>query len=152
MERIQYESPVGPMILTAQGEFLTEVRFGTVNAAPSDSGVLRQTAVWLDGYFAGNPGELPPMEPKGTEFQKKVWKLLLEIPYGQTLTYGELARRLGNPRASQAVGQAVGRNPIAILVPCHRVVGSKGTLTGYAYGVEKKRWLLFHEGAGEFRG
>ena len=90
------------------------------------------------------------MEPKGTDFQKRVWQRLLEIPYGQTVSYGQLAREIGQAlgkekMSAQAVGQAVGRNPISILIPCHRVVGVKGQLTGYAGGLDKKIWLLRHE-------
>lgn len=107
---------------------------------------------WLEDYFAGHapdPAALP-LAPEGSEFQKQVWALLLAIPYGQTTTYGALARSIsaqtGRPMASQAVGGAVGRNPISIIIPCHRVVGTNGSLTGYAGGLDKKRWLLAHEG------
>ena len=98
---------------------------------------------WLDDYFQGR-FRAPKfyLAPEGTVFQKKVWQMLLEIPCGETATYGDLARKLGKTMSAQAVGQAVGKNPIAIVIPCHRVVGAKGQLTGYAWGVEKKKWLL----------
>ncbi|MGM9529892.1 MAG: methylated-DNA--[protein]-cysteine S-methyltransferase [Phascolarctobacterium sp.] len=120
----------------------------------ANDAVLAKTKQWLDEYFAGHcPDFTPPLKPQGTPFQELVWQLLLDIPYGATTTYGELAQavaqRLGKERMSaQAVGQAVGRNPIAIIIPCHRVVGSKGQLTGYAGGLERKRALLELEQSG----
>lgn len=108
---------------------------------------------WLEDYFAGrNPDPAAvPLAPEGSEFQQLVWAKLRAIPYGQTTSYGALARAIsaetGRPMAGQAVGGAVGRNPISILIPCHRVVGANGSLTGYAGGLDKKRWLLAHEGA-----
>ncbi|MGM9582461.1 MAG: methylated-DNA--[protein]-cysteine S-methyltransferase [Phascolarctobacterium sp.] len=114
----------------------------------ANDAVLDQTKQWLDEYFAGRcPAFTPPIKPQGTPFQKLVWQLLLEIHYGSTTTYGELARavaqQLGKQRMSaQAVGQAVGHNPIAIIVPCHRVLGKNGQLTGYAGGLERKKALL----------
>ena len=111
--------------------------------------ILAQAKDWLDAYFAGNapsPAGLP-LRPEGTEFRRLIWGLLLEIPYGKTVTYGELAKKaakiLGKPHLSaQAVGQAVGANPIAIVIPCHRVVGADGKLTGYAGGIHYKKALL----------
>ncbi|MFH0883972.1 MAG: methylated-DNA--[protein]-cysteine S-methyltransferase [bacterium] len=106
--------------------------------------VVRQ----LKEYFAGKRRDFDlKVMPEGTEFQCKVWKVLQTIPYGQTISYGEQARRMGNPNASRAVGAANGTNPIAIILPCHRVIGSSGALVGYASGIERKRWLLEHEGA-----
>ena len=110
--------------------------------------VLKQTKEWLDLYFAGKEPEfLPPLAPEGSEFQKKVWKILLMIPYGKTMTYGEIGRKVAEmsgkkTMSAQAVGGAVGHNPISILIPCHRVVGTNGSLTGYAGGIEKKIGLL----------
>ena len=101
-----------------------------------------ETRRWLDRYFSGtNPKTLPPLKPQGTAFQQKVWQELLKIPYGETTTYGTIARRL-NCRSAQAIGQAVHRNPIAIIIPCHRVIGADGSLTGYASGLEIKLQLL----------
>lgn len=141
-----YDSPLGPITLTFDGTVLTGLHIGThvddrISPPPT---VLR----WLDRYFSGqNPDFVPPIRLVGTDFQRRVWQELLTIPYGHTTTYGELARRLGC-RSAQAVGQAVGRNPIAIIVPCHRVVGSDGSLTGYAYGLERKEYLLNLESKG----
>jgi methylated-DNA-[protein]-cysteine S-methyltransferase len=100
----------------------------------------------LDAYLAeGSSGFHLPLDLRGTAFQRTVWAALRAIPPGDTVTYAELARRVGRPGAARAVGSAVARNPVSIVVPCHRVVGSDGSLTGYAGGVERKRWLLAHE-------
>jgi methylated-DNA-[protein]-cysteine S-methyltransferase len=100
----------------------------------------------LAEYFAGSLQEFDVrLAPQGTEFQKKVWQELCRIPFGASISYGELARRLGKPAASRAVGRANGQNPISIIVPCHRVIGANGTLTGYGGGIERKKWLLEHE-------
>ncbi|MGA7123043.1 MAG: methylated-DNA--[protein]-cysteine S-methyltransferase [Polyangiaceae bacterium] len=102
----------------------------------------------LRAYFAGEPDAidgLPVAFPEGTEFQLRVWTALREIPYGETRSYGQIARRIGNPAAVRAVGLANGANPVGIVVPCHRVIGADGSLTGYGGGVERKRWLLNHE-------
>src|SRR2546427_12385838 len=102
----------------------------------------------LDEYFARTRTTFDlPLDPPGTTFQQQVWDLLRTIPYGTTTSYGELARRLGDPRATRAVGAANGKNPIPIIVPCHRVVGARGELTGFGGGLDRKRWLLEHEGA-----
>lgn len=126
-----------------------------IQEADSYNQPLTQAVTWLDAYFAGEKPSSKdlPINPKGTAFQKLVWNELLKIPYGKTTTYGQiaakLAQQLGKPRMSaQAVGGAVGRNPISIIVPCHRVLGANGALTGYAGGVERKKWLLAHEGMG----
>jgi O-6-methylguanine DNA methyltransferase len=103
----------------------------------------------LDGYFSGNLAAFAglALNSGGSDFQRKVWAALCAIPAGQTRSYGDLAASIGQPRAARAVGLANGANPIGIIVPCHRVIGSNGTLTGYAGGVERKAWLLRHEGA-----
>lgn len=108
--------------------------------------VLQQAAAQLNAYFRGDrqPFDLP-LAPAGTPFQQRVWEALQQIPAGSTLTYGGLAKQLGNPRAVRAVAAAVGRNPISVIIPCHRVIGSNGSLTGYAGGVEKKAWMLERE-------
>ena len=153
----RYDSPVGELILTGDGNCLTGIWMNyrvSPNAIPGDNcPVFNRTRAWLDLYFRGEnpPIEKIPLAPEGTAFQQKVWKILLRIPYGETRTYGDIAREmaalLGKEKMSaQAVGQAVGRNPISILIPCHRVVGAMGQLTGYAGGLEKKTWLLRHEG------
>ena len=150
----EYASPVGKLLLLSDGDALTELYVNMVvpeEAVRADSLVLQQTKDWLDRYFRGEKPEMDiPINPKGTSFQKQVWQILLAIPYGAVRSYGDIAREmaaiLGKEKMSaQAVGQAVGSNPISILIPCHRVVGARGQLTGYAWGVEKKAWLLKHE-------
>ena len=144
---VKYDSPIGPITLTSDGEALTGLRIDEsaeycVSPLSTFHSPLSTCIRWLDLYFSGQqPDFTPTLALRGTDFQRRVWQALLEIPYGRTTTYGELARRIGC-RSAQAVGQAVGRNPIAIIVPCHRVVGSGGSLTGYAYGIEKKQYLL----------
>lgn len=103
----------------------------------------------IAGYFAGNLKAIDklPVKTAGTKFQREVWRALRDIPCGKTISYGELARRIGRPKAVRAVGLANGSNPIGVVVPCHRVIGSNGTLTGYGGGLERKRWLLQHENA-----
>ena len=149
-----FHSPLGVINLCSDGTHLTAVTFAgqkyEERHIPSDavSGscpVLEEAKDWLIRYFVGeSPDFLPPLMPEGSPFQKKVWKLLLEIPHGQTVTYGELAKAMGC-KSAQAVGGAVGKNPISILIPCHRVVGIDGKLTGYAGGIGKKEFLLHLE-------
>lgn len=152
-----YDSPLGSIMLASDGRNLTglwfdgQAHFGsTLNKTnvAQNLPVFQETVRWLDLYFSGvNPDFLPPLHLRGTTFQQEVWEILLQIPYGKTMTYGEIAAVLAKQRglssmSAQAVGNAVGRNPISLIVPCHRVVGSKGKLTGYAGGIEKKQWLL----------
>jgi len=107
---------------------------------------LREVIRQLHAYFLGKLESFDvELAPEGTPFQQRVWKELLKIPYGETISYGELSRRIGNPNASRAVGLANGSNPIGIVVPCHRVIGANGTLTGYGGGLPRKKWLLEHE-------
>ena len=111
------------------------------------TGRLEDLSTQLGEYFSGKRKTFDyPLAPKGTEFQLAVWNALLEIPYGDTTTYAELARRIGRPSAVRAVGAANGANPIPIVVPCHRIIGTSGTLVGYGGGLDRKRWLLEHEG------
>ncbi len=143
----QYDSPLGMLTMTSKGESLTELRFSekSLTTLTPIVPVLDATRRWLDSYFKGEkPDFTPQMAPFGTLFQRRVWTELLSIPYGQTVTYGDIARRI-DCKSAQAVGCAVGRNPIAIIIPCHRVVGSNGSLTGYAYGLERKRQLIMSE-------
>jgi O-6-methylguanine DNA methyltransferase len=154
------DSPVGPLVLAAQDGRLTGLRLpqvaddGRTTAAPLDGwqpaaspvGVLADATEQLGAYFAGELTAFDlPLQLPGTDFQRRVWAALQLIPYGTTTGYGELAQRLGCPGASRAVGLANGRNPVAIVVPCHRVVGADGTLTGFGGGLPCKRWLLDHE-------
>lgn len=154
MHFAEYDSPVGTLLLCSDGQALTELRIGReTEESLAEDDVLRRTKQWLDGYFRGQREPVPvPLKPQGTAFQQRVWRLLLTIPYGEVTTYGALAKQLGENMSAQAVGQAVGKNPISILIPCHRVVGAKGQLTGYAWGVEKKKWLLGHEADNSERG
>ena len=140
------DSPVGPLVLTSDGTALTGVLFDaeldpTWSTEPC--AVLDRAAAQLDEYFAGERTEFDlPLEPAGTPFQRSTWLALREIPYAETINYGQLALRVGNPKASRAVGLANGRNPISIVVPCHRVIGADGSLTGYGGGLDRKRLLL----------
>ena len=122
-------------------------KYTKASVVKSTSKVIEAASDWLDAYFEGSK-EAPDFDLLflGTDFQKRVWQLLLEIPYGETITYGELAQKAGTPKAARAVGVAVGDNPFSIIVPCHRVIGANGTLTGYASGLEVKRKLLALEG------
>lgn len=157
-----YISPIGPLTLASDGTHLTGLwiqgqrHFARNHSGPlkrDDLPVFRDTALWLDRYFAGDPVSPAhlPLKTEGTAFQKQAWNILRTIPYGQTMTYGQIAGDLGCPGASQAVGAAVGRNPISIIIPCHRVLGSGGKLTGYAGGLPAKVWLLSHEGIVEVK-
>jgi methylated-DNA-[protein]-cysteine S-methyltransferase len=124
-------------------------RYGISSPEPGDSPVLESTVAQLADYFDRRLKTFDvPLDLRGTPFQKRVWEELLTIPYGKTMTYGEVAMEVEHPRAFQAVGQANGANPVAIIVPCHRVIGQNGTLTGYAAGVERKAALLQLEQAG----
>lgn len=160
----RYDSPVGELTLVSTQEALVGLwicaqkyflgRLKEPMEDGSDISVLRETARWLDRYFSGDkpvPQELP-LKPEGTPFQKEVWQILCQIPWGGLMTYGEIAGCVARSRglsrmSAQAVGGAVGHNPISIIIPCHRVVGSTGSLTGYAGGIEKKIALLTLEGA-----
>jgi methylated-DNA-[protein]-cysteine S-methyltransferase len=146
-------TPIGPVELRASGGslcglYLPETRHPPAPAGRDDASepVLVAAARQLAEYFAGQRRTFElPLCPQGTPFQQRVWRQLLEIPYGSTCSYGALARALAHPGASRAVGAANGRNPISIIIPCHRVIGSDGSLTGYGGGEPAKRWLLAHE-------
>jgi methylated-DNA-[protein]-cysteine S-methyltransferase len=151
-EYATFESPVGELLLLSDGSSVTGLHMqdglrpgvlGDARRWEGDSGPLGAAGEQLAEYFAGERTQFDlPLAAAGTPFQRRVWAELRAIPYGQTASYGELARRIGSPTASRAVGMANGRNPISIFVPCHRVIGAGGTLTGYAGGVERKRYLL----------
>ena len=144
------DSPIGLLTLAGQGDCLTNLAMEASAHPPSDRGRWREdTAAFPDvvaqlaAYFAGKrTGFEVALRPAGTSFQQRVWDALSEIPYGETRSYGEIARRIGQPGAARAVGLANGRNPIAVIVPCHRVIGANGALTGYAGGLQAKRALL----------
>lgn len=142
-----YNSPLGTLLLKSDGSAITEISFSE-NELPesSDCELLLQCRQQLEDYFSGKSTVFDlPLNPQGTEFQKKVWTELLTIPNGQTITYAQLALRLGDPKLVRAVGTANGRNPLAIVIPCHRVIGAGNKLTGYAGGLHRKLWLLEHE-------
>ncbi len=136
-------TPIGPLLLSAEDGRLTGVAFATSAGARSTEPLLLEAEAQLDAYFAGELERFElPLAPRGTEFQRGVWEALLEIPYGSTTTYSELAAAIGRPSACRAVGAANGCNPLAVIVPCHRVIGAAGALTGYGGGLERKRRLL----------
>lgn len=150
--RARYRSPVGWLTIEATDRGVVGIAFGERAAAqPAVSalarGHLEAARAALADYFAGRPPQLPALDLQGSEFQRRVWRALLEIPWGEVRSYGELAAALGMPGAARAVGAANGRNPVAILVPCHRVVGAGGRLGGYSGGLDVKRRLLAHEAA-----
>lgn len=151
-----FDSPLGPIRVTSNGRAITSIGF------PGQKHDVKEAADWqrqddapelmaarrqLDEYFAGRRREFDlPLDPQGTPFQQSVWRVLLRVGYGSTSTYRALASRLRNPTASRAVGSAVGRNPVAIVIPCHRIIGADGSLTGYAGGLDRKTKLLALEG------
>ena len=159
-----YNSPLGPIVIESDGEALTGLRFGdsgigkALHLMPthttSSLPIFDEAIRWLDDYFAGKQTENAVMgakkdgritvQPKGTLFQQHVWQALLTIPYGETVSYGEIARMVGC-KSAQAVGQAVGANPIALIIPCHRIIAAHGQLGGYEYGIEIKKQLLHIE-------
>lgn len=146
-----YESPLGILWLTGCDGVLKGLSFETQTGEKALPGEFDLVKAWLDDYFRGQPREPDfSMKPEGTAFQQLIWNLLLQIPFGETKTYGQLAKEaaqhMGKEKMSaQAVGQAANRNPIAIVIPCHRCVGAGGNLTGYASGLHRKAWLLNHE-------
>lgn len=150
------DTPLGPVTAARSAAGLSGLWFDGQKhhpgplAVPLDEGrdpVLQATADALAAYFGGHPFTLPPLDPAGTAFQRAVWQALLSIQPGRPATYGALAERLGRASAARALGAAVGRNPISVLVPCHRVIGADGSLTGYAGGLDRKQALLALEGA-----
>jgi O-6-methylguanine DNA methyltransferase len=157
-----FDTPVGPMMALATDAALCALEFWKpgrmtrldarlrrwfppCEVADGDNHVIAQTSEWLDHYFNGSPVADPPLDMRGAPFEMHVWAALRLIPPGRTVSYGEIARQIGAPGSSRAVGMANGANPIAIIVPCHRVIGSNGTLTGYGGGLDRKAWLLNHE-------
>lgn len=145
---VRMGSPIGTLEIEAEAGAITAIQFA--DGAPTTTGdpLLRRAVTQLEEYFRGKRDRFElPLAPKGTEFQRRVWRELERIPFGTTISYAELAARVGNPKASRAVGAANGRNPIAIVIPCHRVIGADGTLTGYAGGLPIKEALLRREGA-----
>lgn len=149
------ETPVGPLGLVGDGEYLLRVLFPDAGRAVMiadcgrrDDGALATARTQLAQWFAGERRAFDlPLRLDGTPFQRRVWAALREIPFGRTESYGALARRIGHPTSSRAVGAANGSNPVPVIVPCHRVIGADGSLTGFGGGLPCKRWLLAHEGS-----
>jgi O-6-methylguanine DNA methyltransferase len=147
------ESPIGPLLLSASNGALTGVQMQNQRhfrelpeGAVHDDAWFADIVAQLDAYFAGDLVAFDvTLNLVGTDFQRRVWAQLQAIPYGETISYGELAARVGNANASRAVGLANGKNPVSIIVPCHRVIGADGSLTGYGGGLDRKTWLLDHE-------
>ena len=148
-----FASPIGKLLIISDGESINNVCFynqkqylSLINRElikDDDLDIFGDVKKWFDDYFKGlNPEINFKLKPEGSEFQCKVWKILSDIPYGKTTTYGEIASRISPTMSAQAVGGAVGRNPIAVIIPCHRVIGTRGSLTGYAAGLDKKTALL----------
>jgi O-6-methylguanine DNA methyltransferase len=167
LHRAEIDTPIGPMLAIASDEALSVLEFGNRERfarlearlarwfpphaidenVENVSPVIDRVREWLEGYFSGTDADASglPLDMRGAPFEQRVWAALRKIPAGTTTSYGEIARRLGDAGASRAVGAANGANPIAIIVPCHRVIGADGSLTGYGGGLERKTWLLDHE-------
>jgi methylated-DNA-[protein]-cysteine S-methyltransferase len=146
-------SPIGKLLLLSDGEKLTGIQFprNQSKSVPADwkrdAGPFDEVIRQLRAYFAGELTEFDvPLNLQGSPFERKVWSMLCKIPYGKTVSYGHIAGKIGQPKAFRAVGLANGKNPIPIIVPCHRVIGSNGSLTGFGGGLPLKRWLLEREG------
>ena len=155
---LRHDSPIGPLLLAASQQGLCAIYMSRQRHAPEEPelhwqpvsrddvaqlAILGRTREQLDEYFAGTRSQFDlPLDLAGTDFQRSVWKGLCAIGFGETISYGELARRIGNPKAVRAVGLANGRNPVSIVVPCHRVIGADGSMTGYGGGLDRKRYLL----------
>lgn len=152
----QYQSPLGGIMMASDGKALIGIWFegqkyfgdvlATEHEASPDLPIFAEVRRWLDCYFIGkDPGFMPPIKLRGSDFRKRVWQVLLTIPYGQTITYAAIACKVGC-KSAQAIGGAVGHNPLSLIIPCHRVIGSNGSLTGYAGGIDRKLRLLQMEG------
>lgn len=149
------DSPVGKLVLVSDGDFLKGIYFSNEKhnfvISPSsleknDANIFTETTAQLKQYFEGKRKVFNiPVKFDGTDFQKSVWNELLNIPYGETVAYLDIAKKINNPSAVRAVGQTNGKNPLSIIYPCHRVIGSNGQLTGYGGGIQIKKWLLQHE-------
>ncbi|MEL7834216.1 methylated-DNA--[protein]-cysteine S-methyltransferase [Fodinibius sp. Rm-B-1B1-1] len=146
-----YESPIGGLTLTASANSLQSITFGDDQSeanSTSSNEILDIAIKQLSEYFEGQRTSFSlPLSPEGSDFQQSIWEQLQDVPYGQTITYGALADKLGDPNKVRAVGSANGQNPIPIIIPCHRVIGANNNLVGYSGGIERKEFLLKHEGA-----
>lgn len=142
-----YETKIGKIAIAEDSSAITDLYFydGTLinDVQLKETELLRKASEQLIDYFEGKRKSFElPLSPRGTDFQQSVWKALLEIPFGETRSYGDIAKRIGNPKASRAVGMANNKNPIAIFIPCHRVIGANGSLVGYGGGLDIKKYLL----------
>ncbi|UJF18984.1 methylated-DNA--[protein]-cysteine S-methyltransferase [Vibrio sp. SS-MA-C1-2] len=142
-----YSAPIGDLLIVSNGEALIRVdHIHSTDQEINDDEICQQAYQQLDQYFKGQRTEFDlPIDLQGTPFQLSTWKALQSIPFGETISYGEQANRMENPKAVRAVGAANGKNPISIIIPCHRVIGKNGKLTGYAGGLDRKEWLLDFE-------
>lgn len=152
MHQATFASPLGPIVVLAQDDEINALYIDS--PAPDEAAEIHEHPALgrlgdqLERYWGGEPVVFDvPLKPRGTAFQMRVWQALQDIPYGKTISYGELARRIGQPTAVRAVGRAAGANPIPVVIPCHRVIGGRGSLVGYAGGLERKQTLLMLEGA-----
>lgn len=151
--KARMSSPIGTLEIETQAGAITAIGFVEGEPNATDDPLLSRAVAQLEEYFEGKRERFDlPLAPKGTAFQRRVWRELERIPFGATISYGELATRVGDSKASRAVGAANGRNPIAVVIPCHRVIGADGSLTGYAAGVARKEALLRGEGGSGPRG
>jgi len=148
---VLYDAPLGPLYIESEGDAIVEIlfypderpKFKREIITTTDTDVLRACVEELNAYFAGQLQKFSvPLKPAGTDFRMRVWKALCDIPYGETISYKELAEAISNPKAIRAVGGANHHNPISIIIPCHRVIGANGTLVGYGGGLDKKKFLL----------
>lgn len=150
MNALEMKSPVGTLTLLEHDDALTGLYMETHRVPKAEyrsSALLKRAQRQLLEYFAGKRDRFDvPLRLEGTDFQRQVWAALAQIPFGSTCSYAELARRIGRPQAVRAVGSANGANPVSIIIPCHRVIGANGALTGYGGGLPRKHWLLAHEG------
>ena len=148
MRQLQFATPLGPLVVTANARGIESVLFRDNSQAPDQSNdmLLHDCKAQFDAYFAGTLQRFDlPLAAVGTDFQQAVWQQLSKIPFAELRSYSHIAQALNNPKAVRAVAAANGRNPLTIILPCHRVIGANGTLTGYAGGLERKEWLLKHE-------
>ena len=145
MYQKEYKSPIGLLYVLEEDNKIVGINYEKKekNAIKKDTNLLRKAVQEMQEYFEGKRKEFDlPLNPKGTEFMKKVWEQLLKIPYGETNTYGEIAKNIGKPKAARTVGMANHNNPIPIIIPCHRVIGKNNKMVGYALGIDKKEYLL----------
>lgn len=147
IQTLSFDTPIGPISIDGDNDAIHSIRLLTTSAnSPVDYTLLVECKSQLQAFFAGKLTQFSlPIRPHGTDFQVRIWQLLQDIPFGQTISYLELALRAGNRNLTRAVGAANAQNPIPILIPCHRVIGSNGSLTGFAGGLAAKQWLLEHE-------